>query len=276
MFFTVYRTTNKVNGKYYIGVHKTKNPMDDYLGSGKHLLRAIAKYGEENFVKEILLSGHSPEAAFALEFELVEKHRGDSECDNMRQGGSGGFDYINRVGLNGNNFVTEDAVKRRVESHRKKFDTNPEYRQRVIEHINRIRKLKSPEKQEQARLKAVEAWKGSHHTSENRKKFSELSTGQRNNNFGARWINKNGQVQKVKAEELQHWLDSGWVRGKKEVVKKGPRSTLASLAPDGMNWCSMHKRYLSVEKFHRDKNESSGYKQHCIECRKKKREGKNW
>jgi hypothetical protein len=146
MLYTVYRTTNKVNGKYYIGVHKTDNPMDEYLGSGKYLKRAIAKYGESNFSKEILLSSHSSDAAFALEYELVEKHRGDPLCYNLRQGGSGGFDFINRTGLNGNNFVTEDVVKRRVEGHRKRFDTDPEYRQRVLDNINKIRKLKSPEK----------------------------------------------------------------------------------------------------------------------------------
>jgi hypothetical protein len=48
MLYTVYRTVNQINQKFYIGVHKTMNPMDNYLGSGKILGRAIKKYGKEN------------------------------------------------------------------------------------------------------------------------------------------------------------------------------------------------------------------------------------
>jgi len=33
MLYTVYKTQNLVNGKYYFGVHKTNNPYDGYLGS---------------------------------------------------------------------------------------------------------------------------------------------------------------------------------------------------------------------------------------------------
>jgi group I intron endonuclease len=48
----VYKTTNLVNGKSYIGKDKHNNP--NYLGSGKRLHSAIKKYGKENFKKEIL------------------------------------------------------------------------------------------------------------------------------------------------------------------------------------------------------------------------------
>ena len=96
VYYTVYRTQNTVNGKYYFGVHKTSNPYDGYLGSGKVLKSAIHKYGEQSFIKNVCFIFDNAEEAFAKEFELIETYRGDPFCYNLRQGGSGGFDWINR------------------------------------------------------------------------------------------------------------------------------------------------------------------------------------
>lgn len=52
----VYKTTNLINGKIYIGQHKWPGPDIDpkYFGSGKILKEAIKTYGKENFKCEIL------------------------------------------------------------------------------------------------------------------------------------------------------------------------------------------------------------------------------
>lgn len=50
----VYRIINKLNNKFYYGVHSTSNIDDGYMGSGKRLGYAKNKYGLENFEKEIL------------------------------------------------------------------------------------------------------------------------------------------------------------------------------------------------------------------------------
>lgn len=265
-----------MNGKYYFGVHKTDDPMDKYLGSGRWLKNAIAKYGESNFVKEVLLSSHSPEAAFALEFELVEKHRGNPLCYNLRQGGSGGFDYINRVGLNGNKFMTEESVERRRKAKRKRFETDLDYRQRVLDNINRIRKMQDPVVREQSRLKAVSEWRGQKHAEQARKRMTERARGNKAR-LGIRWIHRGEEIRCAPEGELGKWLADGWSTGRKDLPPKQPRrKTKVELAPSGTHWCSTHQDYLPAALFHADKRAPGGLKKHCIECRKSKREGKKW
>lgn len=48
----IYKTTNKVNGKIYIGKSLTEN--ESYLGSGKKFKEAFKEFGRDNFSKEIL------------------------------------------------------------------------------------------------------------------------------------------------------------------------------------------------------------------------------
>lgn len=73
MFYTIYKITNTINNKYYIGVHKTNNPMDGYYGSGIVIQDAIKKHGKQNFIKEILFIFDNSQAAYAKEREIVDE-----------------------------------------------------------------------------------------------------------------------------------------------------------------------------------------------------------
>lgn len=73
MFYIIYKITNKINGKYYIGRHATNNINDSYMGSGIGIKNAIKKYGVENFVKEIIAESGSAEDLWNLEKEIVNE-----------------------------------------------------------------------------------------------------------------------------------------------------------------------------------------------------------
>lgn len=95
-YHLVYKTTNLKNGKIYIGYHGTDDKDDGYLGSGHILLRAIDKYGIENFKKEILFECDSRKSGLAKEAEIVDLEFIEREDTyNIVLGGCGG--HIGRI-----------------------------------------------------------------------------------------------------------------------------------------------------------------------------------
>lgn len=76
MHHIIYKTTNLVNGKIYIGYHFQANePMefDGYLGSGKNLIKAIKKYGSDKFIRETLFVYDTEEDALAKERAIIDE-----------------------------------------------------------------------------------------------------------------------------------------------------------------------------------------------------------
>lgn len=98
--YILYKIINKVNNKFYIGVHKTTNIHDDYFGSGNYIKAAIKKHGINNFKKEILDIFTNAKKAYKKERELVnEELIRNKNCYNIKIGGRGGFDHIKKAGL---------------------------------------------------------------------------------------------------------------------------------------------------------------------------------
>lgn len=73
MLYLVYKITNKINQKIYIGVHKTYDINDNYMGSGSLLLEDIKSIGLYNFEKEILFIFNNKEEMLLKEGELVNE-----------------------------------------------------------------------------------------------------------------------------------------------------------------------------------------------------------
>lgn len=95
MYYTIYETINKINGKKYIGKHITENLDDNYLGSGIYLKNSILKYGKENFEKTILFIFDNEKDMNCKEQELVnERLVADKNYYNISLGGEGGVTVL--------------------------------------------------------------------------------------------------------------------------------------------------------------------------------------
>jgi group I intron endonuclease len=139
MFYLIYKITNKLDGKIYIGSHKTKKVDDGYMGSGKYLNRAYQKYGIENFTKEILFVFDNAKEMYAKEAELVnEDFLAEANTYNLKRGGMGGFDFINENKLNLTNQIKATLAAQKANKGRKGRPMSEEHKKRLAE-INKNR-----------------------------------------------------------------------------------------------------------------------------------------
>lgn len=202
MFYTLYKITNNINGKIYIGTHKTENLDDGYFGSGKHLKNSINKYGIENFTKEIMYLCKSAEEMFDMEALLVnDRFVKRKDTYNIKEGGSGGFDHIDNSGENNPMYGKPSpkgmsGKKMRKESLRY-GNKNHNYRKQFC------------------------SFAGKCHTDETKQKIGQTNskhqTGQGNSNYGKSWIYcpYTHESKPVPRYELREWEDKGWVKGRK-------------------------------------------------------------
>ena len=87
----IYKTTCKITGKFYVGMHSTDNLEDGYLGSGKILGYSRHKYGDENHVREILEYLPDRKTLACREKEIVNEQLLSQPLNiNLKYGGEGG------------------------------------------------------------------------------------------------------------------------------------------------------------------------------------------
>lgn len=129
--FTVYKITNLLNSKIYIGVHKTDNPNDSYMGSGPLIVKAIAKYGIENFSKTILHIFETKEEAYQKESELVnEDFVKRKDTYNITKGGTGSWSHIDSSG-DKNPMKRPEVVSKVIESGKITRASNKEFYDKI-------------------------------------------------------------------------------------------------------------------------------------------------
>lgn len=92
MYGYIYLTENLLNGKKYIGQHRCAEFDTRYYGSGVLLLKAIQKYGKQNFKTTVLCECFSEEELNEQERKLILDHNAVNSSDyyNISDGGSNG------------------------------------------------------------------------------------------------------------------------------------------------------------------------------------------
>ena len=209
MKYIVYKITNEIDGKIYIGVHKTQDINDSYMGSGKYLINAQKKYGIENFTKEILEVFDTPEMMFQMESILVnDEFVQHKETYNLKLGGYGGFDYINSNGLNGafeNGLIGGEVTKQLMKTQPELFKDYHIAFGKMVKQLHLEGKFN------------YDNFKGKKHSEESKRKIGEANSvhqqGSGNSMYGSMWI-YNLELKESKRIPKGKVPD-GWSKGRK-------------------------------------------------------------
>lgn len=254
MEYIIYKITNMVNNKIYIGKHKTNNIEDGYNGSGTRLKEVIKLYGEDKFQKEILYQCNSEEEMNRLERKIVDEEfvkRPDTY--NLTTGGDGGWYHTkgtttvkdkdgnsSRISIDDPRYLsgelkgicsgTSSVIDKNGNVFRINIDDlgyiSGELRSIsygkvsvVDEYGNRFQVNKSDPRYLSGELKFL--WCGKKHTHESKIKIGKANSihqkGSGNSQYGTCWVyNENlRQNKKIKKEELNEWLENGWHKGRR-------------------------------------------------------------
>jgi group I intron endonuclease len=199
MFYTIYKITNKINDKIYIGKHQTKNLNDGYMGSGKRLRHAISKYGIDNFEKEILFQFNNESEMNVKESELVTQEfclREDTY--NLCPGGKGGWGYINE-----HNLTPRFTGKKHKEESKKIISEKT----KLAMSLGILKPFSSSTRAD---------WTGRTHSDKSKEKISNSMSGkqvgQQNSQYGSYWVTNGIESKKIKKNDL---IPEGWNKGRK-------------------------------------------------------------
>lgn len=174
----IYCTVNMLDGKIYIG--KDELNRRSYIGSGKHFLRAVKKYGKENFIKYIIdVSAHNVKELDDLEVKYIYPHLHKPYCYNIAPGGEGPTWW-------------KSISKERYDEIRHNMSVGGKGKKLSPEHV----------------AKMTIASTGRKHTQETKDKIREKNTGRKFTEEHCQHISESCKSKKLSEEHKQHISDS--------------------------------------------------------------------
>lgn len=210
MYGYIYITTNLINNRKYIGQKKSDYfKGTDYLGSGKILKQAVAKYGYENFKVDLLEECSSKEELDCQEKYWIKKYNAvDSpEFYNIAFGG-------------------QSRVHRQSEESKRKLRVS-HLRENLSEET--LRRMSLSQKARMVRY--GNPFKGKHHTEESKKKLAvahlrenlptevrqSLSQQCSQRNRGRVWVNDGVHNKFINSSDLGSFQEQGFVLGRLHI-----------------------------------------------------------
>jgi hypothetical protein len=205
----LYKTTCLVTGRYYIGMHSTCNLNDGYMGSGRRLRASIRKHGEENHVVEILEFFETRELLIEAEIKAITPDMiTDNNCMNLMGGGKGGYVSVEH-------YQITSKIGGKIHSDRMKTDLD--YRVKTLKNLISKEYWKNSEYRE--KFLNSSRFSGKKHSEDTKKLISETKKGtgtcESNSQYGTCWITKDDINKKIKKDDIDTYLNEGWVKGRK-------------------------------------------------------------
>lgn len=198
----IYKTTNQINGKYYVGMHSTNELNDGYIGSGTLLWHSIKYHGRENFKMEILEFLPNRKELIQREKDLVNDNLlNEPMCMNLRYGGVGG------------EIRFTDEIKAKIgktNSVKQKGNLNSQYGKIWVTNGVENKKIKDKDL-------IPNGWRigrilGSEFGKLMSNKLKGTRIGSQNTQYGTCWITNGIESKKVKKTET---IPDGWKLGRK-------------------------------------------------------------